>query len=110
MAMPFPMSSGSEDRPEQPPGVRVIASGKNWVVGDALTQLQRVAQLPGVVQAVGMPDLHPGKGAPIGVAIAAHGFIYPHLAGNDIGCGMALWQTDLSSRKLKLDRWVRFTR
>ena len=87
--------------------MRVIASSKNWVVGDALTQLQQVAQLPGVTQAVGMPDLHPGRGIPIGAAIATHAMLYPHLAGNDIGCGMALWQTDLSGRKLKLDRWVR---
>jgi hypothetical protein len=89
------------------PAVRVIASPKSWIVGDAATQLQRVAQLPGAVQVVGMPDLHPGKGAPIGAVVATRGVLYPHLAGNDIGCGMGLWHTDLSSRRLKLDRWIR---
>ncbi len=86
---------------------RIIASSKNWIVGEAVTQLQRVAQLPGVVLAVGMPDLHPGKGVPIGAVVATHGIVYPHLAGNDIGCGMALWQTDMPGRKLKPERWLR---
>ena len=87
--------------------VRIIASEKNWVVGDAVSQLRRVARLPGVVRAVGMPDLHPGKGAPIGAAILTSGVLYPHLAGNDIGCGMSLWQTETLARKVKIDRWVR---
>lgn len=34
---------------------------------------------------VGMPDLHPGKGCPIGAACASDGIIYPHLVGNDVG-------------------------
>ena len=106
MAMKPPMNIEPGPPPDRVP-VRVVASSKNWVVGDAVQQLQRVAQLPGVVMAVGMPDLHPGKGVPIGAAVATSGVLYPHLAGNDIGCGMALWQTDLLGRKLKLDRWVR---
>jgi release factor H-coupled RctB family protein len=57
-------------------------------------------------KAIGMPDLHPGKDAPIG-AVFAGDLVYPHLVGNDIGCGMALWQTDLRNAKIKLDKWVR---
>ncbi|MFH1924652.1 MAG: RNA ligase RtcB family protein [Planctomycetota bacterium] len=87
--------------------VRLIASPKSWIVGDAQTQLERLAELPGVVKVVGMPDLHPGKGAPIGAAVLTEGAFYPRLAGNDIGCGMALWQLDLPAKKLKLDRWVK---
>ena len=30
-----------------------------------------------------------------------------HLVGNDIGCGMALWQSDLRVRKIKLDKFVK---
>ena len=30
----------------------------------------------------------------------------PQLVGNDIGCGMGLWKTDLLVHKLKLDKWV----
>ncbi|WP_278183725.1 RtcB family protein [Ruminiclostridium cellulolyticum] len=65
-----------------------------------------MASLPGVVNAVGLPDLHPGK-TPVGIAIITEGIIYPHLVGNDIGCGMALFMTELERRKLKLDRLVK---
>ena len=34
------------------------------------------------------------------------GKIYPHLIGGDIGCGMALFKTDLVRRDAKLDRWT----
>jgi len=53
---------------------------------------------------VGLPDLHPGKNGPVGAVFAASGMFYPHLIGNDVGCGMALWRTNLACRKLKLDR------
>lgn len=95
---------GSLPAPEEPPKVRLIASSRNWVVGDAVTQLNRVAELPGVVRVVGMPDLHPGKGAPIGAAVLTKGIFYPHLAGNDIGCGMGLWQTDLEAHRPNLEK------
>lgn len=86
--------------------VRVIASEKSWIEGDAVQQLQQTAQWPGMKMAVGMPDLHPGKGAPVGAAFLSEGVLYPYLVGNDIGCGMGLWRTDLKQRKLKRDRWV----
>ncbi len=86
--------------------IRIIASKKNWIEGRAVDQLQKSFELAGMQSAIGMPDLHPGKGAPIGAAFACERFIYPHLVGNDIGCGMALWQTDLKKGKLKLDKWV----
>jgi release factor H-coupled RctB family protein len=44
---------------------------------------------------------------PIGAAFITEGLLYPHLIGGDIGCGMALWQTDLLRRKAKLDRWAK---
>lgn len=86
--------------------VRIVASPKTWIEGEAVQQLEKTATLPGMIAAVGMPDLHPGKGSPIGAAFVAQGRIYPHLVGNDIGCGMALWSTDLAKRKQKLDRWA----
>src|SRR5690349_298950 len=55
--------------------------------------------------AAGFPDLHPGKGSPVGAAFVTKGVIYPHLIGGDIGCGMALFKTDLVRRDVKLDRW-----
>ena len=48
--------------------VRVVASEKTWIEGNALQQLEMTAQLKGVQRAVGMPDLHAGKGCPIGAA------------------------------------------
>ncbi len=85
--------------------VRIIASDGNWIEGDAVRQLEKTAEWEGMRLAVGMPDLHPGKGAPVGAAFVSEGIFYPFLVGGDVGCGMALWRTDLSARKLKLDRW-----
>ena len=86
--------------------VRIIASPQNWIEGWAIEQLKKTAELPHMKQAVGMPDLHPGKGNPIGAAFITEGVFYPYLVGNDVGCGMGLWTTTLQSRKIKLDRWV----
>ncbi len=90
--------------------VRLIASAKSWIEGEAMRQLHATAKLPGMRLAVGLPDLHPGKGTPVGAAFVSEGVIHPHLIGGDVGCGMALFKTDLLRRKAKLDRWstVRF--
>ncbi len=82
--------------------VSVIATNRTWIEGDAVAQLQRVAQLPGMTRAVGMPDLHPGAGAPIGAAVLGE-FVWPHLVGSDIGCGVAVWVLR-PKRKLGADR------
>lgn len=87
--------------------VSVVATSGSWIEGEALAQLEGTARLDGVVRAVGLPDLHPGRGAPIGAAIFADGVVYPHLVGSDIGCGMALFGTGLSQRAAKRDRWAR---
>jgi len=87
--------------------VRLFASSKSWIEGEAVRQLNATAQLDGVTLAVGFPDLHPGKYTANGAAFVTEGVIYPHLIGNDIGCGMALFATDLSRRKAKLDAWAK---
>jgi release factor H-coupled RctB family protein len=86
--------------------VRIIASSQSWVEGEAVRQLEAVARLPGMRLAVGLPDIHPGKGAPVGAALASQGFLYPFLVGNDIGCGMGLWDVELAARKAKPERWA----
>ncbi len=88
------------------PHVRLCASDKAWIEGSALEQLKTTARLPGIELAVAFPDLHPGKGFPVGAAFVTREHLYPVLAGNDIGCAMSFWATDLSARKLKLDRWA----
>src|SRR5260221_1278247 len=85
--------------------VRLFASAQSWIEGEAVRQLYATAKLDGVCHAVGFPDLHPGKGSPVGAAFVTEGIIYPHLIGGDIGCGMGLFETDLVRRDAKLDRW-----
>jgi len=87
--------------------VRVVSSAKSWIEGEALRQLHATARLGGVKLAVGLPDLHPGKGHPVGAAFVCENMIYPLIIGTDIGCGMGLWQTDLPRRKVRLDRWAK---
>lgn len=87
--------------------IKVIASRKNWIETEAVNQLEATAKLEGIKLAVGLPDLHPGKIAPIGAAFLSRQYIYPHLVGGDIGCGMGFWQTGLESSKIKLDKWGR---
>jgi len=77
------------------PSVRLVASPKSWIEGEAVRQLYATAKLDGVRRAVGFPDLHPGKGTPVGAAFVTEGVIYRPLIGGDIGCGMALFKTDL---------------
>jgi release factor H-coupled RctB family protein len=61
-----------------------------YVDPEAQAQLERVSKMPGCTRAVGMPDLHPGRGIPIGVASAFRGCIHPALVGSDAGCGVTL--------------------
>jgi RNA-splicing ligase RtcB len=43
------------------------------IEGEAVRQLERAGSLPGMLRAVGLPDLHPGKGAPVGAAFFTDG-------------------------------------
>ena len=65
--------------------VRLVASAKSWIEGEAVRQLYAVAKLEGVRLAVGFPDLHPGKGAPVGAVFVTDGLVYPYVIGGDIG-------------------------
>jgi release factor H-coupled RctB family protein len=86
--------------------VRLFSSARSWIEGEALRRLYAAAKLEGMRLVVGFPDLHPGKGTPVGAAFVTEGFIYPYLIGGDIGCGMALFKTDLVQRDIKLNRWA----
>lgn len=79
--------------------VELIAK-QSFVDANAKTQLHATATLAGMVQAVGMPDLHPGTKSPVGAAFVSEGFIHPPLIGGDIGCGMAVYRTSLSSNEV----------
>jgi release factor H-coupled RctB family protein len=83
--------------------VKVIKSEKSWMESNAIDQLVKVSELDGVVKAVGLPDLHIGK-TPVGASFVTKGIIYPHIVGNDIGCGMALFSTGINKGKFKFDK------
>lgn len=68
--------------------VAVIEGPGVHIEADAVSQLRRIAGLPGCVRAVGMPDLHPGPGIPIGMATASTSHVHPTLVGSDAGCGV----------------------
>lgn len=84
--------------------IHLIASDNTRIEGNAIQQLQTTARLDGIVAAAGMPDLHAGRGYPVGAAFFSTGRFYPALIGNDIGCGMSLWQTDIKTVKLHADK------
>ncbi|MFR9776367.1 RNA ligase RtcB family protein [Micromonospora sp. MS34] len=73
-----------------PATVTVFASPTSWIESAAVAQCHQVAALDGMIHVAGMPDLHPGKGAPIGAAMAST-VLYPFLVGSDIGCGIAVF-------------------
>ena len=83
-----------------PPTIRLIANHAELDT-QARGQLYTTAErLPGILAAVGMPDLHPGSSAgfPVGATIVSHpSVIYPPLIGGDIGCGMALFRTGIKA-------------
>jgi release factor H-coupled RctB family protein len=83
--------------------IKIISSEKSWIEGVAVEQLEHFSRLPGVVSAIGFPDLHAG---PVGIAVASKDIIYPHMTGSDIGCGMFFCQTDALVRKANLDKMV----
>jgi release factor H-coupled RctB family protein len=86
--------------------VRIIASENSWIEGKAERQLLKTSELDGIECSVGFPDLHPGRGIPIGAAYLIRGMIYPYLIGNDVGCGISLFRTGIRKNKIKIDRWI----
>ncbi len=85
----------------------IIKNSNTWIEGNAIQQLEHTATLPNMRHVVGMPDLHAGRGYPIGAAFFSVGRFYPALIGNDIGCGMALWQTDLPAHSFKINQLIK---
>ncbi len=82
----------------------VVASDQLWLEDSAIQQLINTSRLPGMRRVAGLPDLHPGRGYPVGAAFFSTGRLYPALCGGDIGCGVALWETALVAGKASLDK------
>ena len=83
--------------------IRIIASSESWIDQAAVDQLHQCLRLEGMEEIVGLPDLHAGSGSAVGAAYRSRDRLYPYLVGSDIGCGMALWQSDTPLRKFRLD-------
>ncbi|HEX5597745.1 MAG TPA: RNA ligase RtcB family protein [Micromonosporaceae bacterium] len=80
--------------PSTPATLTVFASATSWIESEAIAQCHQVAALDGMIHVAAMPDLHPGKGAPIGAAMLST-VLYPFLVGSDIGCGIAVFPIKL---------------
>lgn len=80
-------------------------SGADW---NALDQVINVASLPGIVKAsLGLPDIHPGYGFPIGGVAAfdpEDGVAVAGGVGFDINCGVRLMGTPLSIEEVEKSR------
>lgn len=87
--------------------ISLIASKETWIEGLAIQQLIKTSELAGMCRVAGMPDLHPGRGYPIGAAFFTQHKIYPALVGNDIGCGMSLWQTSSKVSKVNASKMAK---
>ena len=83
--------------------IHTFFSSDSWIEGSAEDQLKQVASLPGALHIAAFPDLHLGKYGPVGCAFLSDR-LYPSLVGNDIGCGMALFELDLAKRRIKIDK------
>ena len=85
----------------------IYCSQKIWLEGAATEQFNRVLSLPGIIRGAAFPDLHPGRGVPVGAAFMSQDIVHPALIGNDIGCGMTLFAMGIPIRKLKIDKLLR---
>ncbi len=77
---------------------------KSWAAeleGAALQQATQLSDLPFAIHHVAlMPDAHAGYGMPIGGVLFADRAVVPYAIGVDIGCGVALVETDLTVETL----------
>src|ERR671914_476141 len=80
---------------------------KSWATdleGAAMEQATNLSNLPFAIRHVAlMPDAHAGYGMPIGGVLFADRAVVPYAIGVDIGCGVALAETDLTVERLSRD-------
>src|SRR5262245_2971072 len=87
--------------------VRLIASPMAGIATEAIRQVYAAAGLEGMRYTVAFPDLHAGRRTPVGAAFVTDTVLYPHLIGSDIGCGMALFNTELPRHSSsRVDEWA----
>lgn len=70
----------------------------NMCDATAWQQISNLCSLPFVFRHLAlMPDLHGGKGMPIGTVLATKDVVIPNAVGVDIGCGMCAVKTNQST-------------
>jgi tRNA-splicing ligase RtcB len=88
-----------KDLEDQMYPVKVWLSSRDEIEEGCLEQIHNLSKLPFLHKWVAlMPDVHTGKGMPIGGVIATEGVIIPNAVGADIGCGMAFLQTNIEAK------------
>ena len=87
-------------------GIKIIKNEKLWMEDHAIQHLQSLENCEGVEDIVGLPDLHDGK-VPVGMTVKTRNIIYPMFIGNDIGCGMSLFDTHIKLKKYHHDHFVK---
>lgn len=87
--------------------ITMIASSQNWIDSRSIETLEKINTFKGVEKVVGLPDLSVGR-VPNGMAVLSKDRIYPHLIGGDIGCGMSLFLVPIKSKKIKVERFVKY--
>lgn len=87
-------------------GIKIIRNNQLWMEEEAIRHLEKIAEFDGVEEVVGLPDLHEGK-VPVGMTVKSKDIIYPFLIGNDIGCGMSLFDTNIKLKKFSIVNYVK---
>lgn len=76
----------------------------NGVDPHAMKQIVNLSTLPFIFHHLAfMPDVHGGKGMPIGGVLATKGVVIPNAVGVDIGCGMCALKTSLKVEDIPSD-------
>ena len=74
---------------------RPVMIWTNEVDQEAMEQIWNLTTLPFLYHHLAiMPDVHAGKGMPIGGVLACNGAVVPNAVGVDIGCGMCAVKTN----------------
>lgn len=83
---------------------RLVKIWTDKVEESAMEQIANLASLPFLFHHLAiMPDVHTGKGMPIGGVLATEGVVVPNAVGVDIGCGMCAVKTNWKVSEISQD-------
>lgn len=75
---------------------RIYSTENMYLEKSALDEAENFSKCEGLKDLSFTPDFHKGSGVPVGT-VALMDRIYPSVVGNDIGCGMSLYVTSLTT-------------